>query len=163
MLNIQRITPDDFDLIGELKVSDEQLMFVSPIEQIIAQANASSHFHRITMDGLGVGFFIIDTDYASQYDFCQSSNASNNASKILGLRSFFIDSRFQGRGIGQQAVVLLKSYLQQVYTQWSAIVLTVNCKNRQAWRLYSGVGFIDDGEQYLGGRSGPQHIMRMTF
>ena len=54
----------------------------------------------------------------------------------------------------------LPGAMTAAYPHADGIGLTVNCKNLHAYKLYELGGFIDTGELYLGGRSGPQHIMR---
>jgi hypothetical protein len=39
------------------------------------------------------------------------------------------------------------------------LVLTVNCDNAGALTLYRRTHFVDSGELYHGGRSGPRHLL----
>jgi GNAT superfamily N-acetyltransferase len=77
----------------------------------------------------------------------------------LGLRAFFIDTHWQGRGYGALALAALIADLAERHRQARQLVLTVNCNNHIATQLYLRAGFIDSGELYHGGRSGPQHLL----
>jgi GNAT superfamily N-acetyltransferase len=77
----------------------------------------------------------------------------------LGLRAFFIDVHWQGRGVGTQALAALIVDLAERHPQARLLVLTVNCNNHAALQLYLRAGFTDSGELYHGGRSGPQHLL----
>lgn len=76
-----------------------------------------------------------------------------------GLRGFFIDARWQGRGLGSQALQALLAWLPVHDRATRLLVLTVNCGNEAALALYRRAGFQDSGELYHGGRAGPQHLL----
>ncbi len=99
-----------------------------------------------------VGYYRIEPDARSVagHDF---------AVPALGLRAFFIDACWQGRGLGTQALAALIADVTQRHPQARLLVLTVNCNNHTAIRLYLRAGFTDSGELYHGGRSGPQHLL----
>ncbi|MGU3192760.1 GNAT family N-acetyltransferase, partial [Vibrio cholerae] len=78
----------------------------------------------------------------------------------LGLRFFVIDKSQQGKGLGTKAVKALFDYLKKSYPSFKSVYLTVNCQNQAARTCYLKGGFEDNGERYLGGPAGPQHIMR---
>jgi GNAT superfamily N-acetyltransferase len=77
----------------------------------------------------------------------------------LGLRAFFIDARWQGRGLGALALVALIADVTERHRQAQLLALTVNCNNHSALQLYLRAGFTDSGELYHGGRCGPQHLL----
>lgn len=77
----------------------------------------------------------------------------------LGLRGFFIDATWQGRGLGQLALQAMFSDLARRHPAARQLALTVNGSNHAALRLYLRAGFSDSGELYHGGRSGPQHLL----
>ncbi|HUW54554.1 MAG TPA: GNAT family N-acetyltransferase [Rhodanobacter sp.] len=78
----------------------------------------------------------------------------------LGLRAFFIDAAWQGRGLGAQALAALIADLAGRHRQARLLVLAVASGNHPALRLYRRAGFVDDGALYHGGRSGPQQLLR---
>ncbi|GAM64435.1 histone acetyltransferase HPA2 [Vibrio ishigakensis] len=54
----------------------------------------------------------------------------------------------------------LPRFLQETYSDYHAVYLTVNCKNPAAFQCYLKAGFVDTEELYLGGDAGPQHVMK---
>ncbi|MBD1556479.1 GNAT family N-acetyltransferase [Vibrio sp. S9_S30] len=156
MINLQPMSSQHLKQVSELHVADEQLKFVGTMEEILVNVDDKIHPHvMVNESGHVVGFFLIDTTYSEQHGFA--------AHGALGLRAFFVDSRYQGKGYGKQAVKALHLYLQQDYATFESIYLTVNCKNSNAYRCYELNGFKDHGERYHGGAAGPQHIMEMSL
>lgn len=144
--------------LGELitfGVDESQIQFVGAIDDILTIINAQIRPHVITVADQVVGFFLIDTVYAKDNDFVTSHS--------LGLRKFFIDSTHQGNGYAKQTLNLLPAYLAATYPNHTDVYLTVNCKNNAAKNLYLKNGFQDTDELYLGGPSGPQHVMKMRY
>lgn len=99
-----------------------------------------------------VGYYRIEPNARSvaRYDF---------AVPALGLRAFFIDTDWQGRGFGTLALAALIIDLAERHPRACLLVLTVNRNNHATRRLYLRAGFHDGNELYHGGRSGPQHLL----
>lgn len=155
MITLRRLTPADWDTARTLSVAEEQREFVGTLDEILEAAEPSHHFHFIERDNSPVGFFNLDTGYGDSFDFAEPGE--------LGLRSFLIDSRFQGQGLGKTTAQALAPYLRRNYRQHPAVVLTVNLRNPGAYQLYRLAGFEDNGELYHGGAAGPQHILRLKL
>lgn len=77
----------------------------------------------------------------------------------LGLRGFFIDAGWQGRGLGRLALQAMFADLARRHPRARQLALMVDRSNHAALRLYLRAGFDDRGELYHGGRSGPQHLL----
>ena len=154
-MNIRRMTPHDDAHVRELSVTDAQLPFVGTIQSILDGLTEYQDCHVVDVDGVLVGFFIIDRAYSQQYMFCDPAD--------IGFRAFFVDKRFQGHGYGKQCVLALRDYLRTEYPNYPGVVLTVNCKNQKAHRIYLDGGFVDNGDLYYGGSAGPQHILRLAL
>ncbi len=156
MISLQPMSSQHLNQVSELHVAEEQLKFVGTMEEILVNVDNKVHPHvMVNESDKVVGFFLVDTTYGEQYDFAVCG--------ALGLRAFFVDTRYQGSGYGKQAVAALHSYLQKCYERFEFIYLTVNCKNPGAYRCYELNGFKDNGELYHGGPAGPQHIMKMSL
>lgn len=155
MIEIKRLTESDKHAVAQVQLAPEQIPFAGTAAEFLADESETLHRHIIKIADDVVGFFKIDTAYAEQFDFCPP--------KVLGLRAFVIGAAYQGKGLGTQAVQALQTYLAQHYTNYNAIYLTVNCRNLGAKKCYLKGGFVDTGEQYLGGAAGAQHIMYQTF
>ncbi|SEA85621.1 GNAT family N-acetyltransferase [Alkalimonas amylolytica] len=137
--------------LWQLKVAPDQQDFVLPISCIIAEQQPNEHFQLVHHQQQLAGFFLLDTGYSQQHAFAEPSD--------LGLRSFFIDQQAQGRGIASAVLRQLPAYCRQQFPGFKRLVLTVNCRNQSAARLYQKHGFADSGQLYLGGSAGPQHIL----
>jgi len=154
-IEIQGMTPAHLPQVAELSVATEQVKFVGTMAEILVNIDHAVHPHVILDGDTVVGFFLIDTQYGHKYDFAESA--------ALGLRAFFIDQRYQGKGYARRAVLDLKAFLASAYPGFHQIVLTVNCKNPAARHCYEQGGFADTHALYLGGAAGPQHIMSMAL
>ncbi|WP_431689382.1 GNAT family N-acetyltransferase [Hahella sp. NBU794] len=152
-LEIRRMRDEDRPAVLALQVHEEQVPYVGHTRDILQVASPNHHCHVLTLGEDVVGFFIIDVAYHQKFDFTLADE--------LGLRAFLIDAGRQGQGLGKNATRALKPYLDKAYSDRSSIALTVNCRNPAAYHCYIGGGFTDTGEQYLGGKAGPQYILRM--
>ena len=151
MIQIEKLDSSHLEALKQVHLADDQIKFAGTVDAFLLDASETMHLHVIKYHGEVVGYFKLDTAYSQQYSFCPSN--------ALGLRAFALGFNCQGKGIGTGAVKALFPYLKQYYSGFSAIYLTVNCKNPGAKRCYLKGGFDDNEEQYLGGPAGPQYIM----
>ncbi|REG84949.1 GNAT family N-acetyltransferase [Marinomonas pollencensis] len=155
MVTITKMESQHLDRVKKLSVAEAQEPFVGLICDILDRLNQQTQPYLVLADGKIVGFFLIDRDYKSSY---------HDASvQSLGLRKFFIDQAHQGQGYAKQALLQLADLLRAEYPDYKDIYLTVNCKNSGAKSLYLKVGFKDSGALYLGGPSGPQHVLKQEL
>ncbi len=155
-ITIEKYSSDRENEVSELAVKPEQQIFtVGNIKQVIESLNQDEHPHLIIADDKTVGFFLLDCSYSDTYKF--------NANKALGVRALLVDQRYQGQGFATKALKQLPGYVQQHYPQFEALQLTVNCRNKPAYKCYVQCGFNDSGELYLGGPAGPQHILQQKI
>ncbi len=77
----------------------------------------------------------------------------------LGLRAFFIDTRWQGQGVGTRALRALFTDVATRYPAARQVALSVDTDNHVALRLYLHAGFADSGELYHGSRSRMQQLL----
>ncbi|MCH8536130.1 MAG: GNAT family N-acetyltransferase [Alkalimonas sp.] len=137
--------------LWQLQVLPTQQPYVLPIEEQLAQQRSGEHFQLLYQQDELVGCFILDSQYSRYHEFA--------GPKDLGLRGFFIAAAAQGKGYGKAALQQLPGYVQQHFSQFQRLILTVNCRNMVAHQLYLATGFQDSGSLYYGGPSGPQHII----
>lgn len=146
--------PYDANRVAHIRVAPEQVKFSGQPADAFAKGEAGVDLHAIALeDGPLVGFFKIDTAYATRMGFAARGE--------LGLRGFLIDRDRQGQGLATTATWALPAYLAHRYPGAPALVLTVNCANPAAIASYLKGGFTDTGQLYAGGGAGPQHVMRM--
>ncbi|WP_115045203.1 GNAT family N-acetyltransferase [Xanthomonas arboricola] len=149
------LTKDLSGGVATLDVEDNQRDFIGAFESTLADVSERATGHVILNEGAPAGFFIIDFDYPTRYAFAAAGS--------VGLRSFFIASNYQGKGLARRALQNLSTYLQAQRVKASSVFLTVNCRNTAAASLYRKCGFVDNGELYLDGSRGPQHIMALPL
>jgi len=152
-----RVRPVDASLrpaLLELAVHEAQYDFVGHIAASLADAASceSSEAMAILRDGEPIGFYRLEHRAGSVADMVFQR-------ATVGLRSFFIDARWQGQGLGARALTAVMADLAQRHPQVRDVVLTVNVRNTPALALYRRAGFRETGGLYHGGRSGPQHVM----
>ena len=155
LIKIEKMTSQHLGELITLGLDESQVKFVGTIDDILTMINAQIRPYVITVENQVVGFFLIDTVYKKNNDFVTS--------KSLGLRKFFIDNKHQGNGYAKQTLNLLPDYLAVTYPNHTDVYLTVNVKNNVAKNLYLKNGFQDTEELYLGGPSGPQHVMKLAY
>jgi GNAT superfamily N-acetyltransferase len=157
-IRVVPVSPDWRDALLALRVTGPQRDFVSDIGPSLADAELcpGSTPMAILHGQTPVGYYRIEADARSiaDRDFAQPA---------LGLRSFFIDHRWQGRGLATWALRALIADLGQRHPEARLLVLLVNGRNLAALRLYLRARFVDTGELYHGGRSGPQHLLWRTL
>ena len=155
MISLRKFEEADRSAVLALSVATSQVPFVGEVAELIQEVEGMHRYVIENQDEGIVGFFRFDTNFAKCHEFASKTE--------LGLRSFFIDQRYQGRGFGQHACKAIREYATKHFAEFNTAVLTVNCKNPSAINAYIKAGFIDSGELYLGGTAGPQHIMRMAL
>lgn len=152
MITLRQMTAADREAVLLLDVTKEQSAFVDPISDTLAQSSSLRDNHVVVAEDLVVGFFQIDDTPESQ-----------RIAGSLELHEVRIAAAHQGKGFGKQLLASLPPYLRSTYPDWASVCLTVNCRNKRAYHLYLLGGFADTGETFHGGRSGPQHVLRMSL
>ena len=149
-----RVSRELRDEVLRLAPRPEQEPFSGRADQTLpaAEADAGRTPYAIVLDGQPVGFFVLDTT---------PSEADPSADLVL--RAFFVDARWQGRGVAGTAVRALAALVRREVPTARSVVLTVNERNPVARRVYLSGGFRDGGERYLGGAAGPQHVLRLDL
>lgn len=96
------------------------------------------------------GFFVLDFGN-DKLDLTDNKNA-------MLLRSFSINPKLQGKGIGKTAMIQVDEFVRENFKDCDEIVLAVNQNNIAAYQLYRNTGYHYEGKTRIG-RSGPQYIM----
>jgi len=138
----------------QLRVRPDQDDFVSPVAVTLADALVceGSEPMAILLGDRPIGFYRLE-------ESVRSIAGHDVDWPALGLRSFFIDQAWQGRGLGSAVMAAVIDDVETRHPGIEALVLTVNCRNAPALALYLRAGFADTGELHLGGRAGPQHLL----
>lgn len=77
----------------------------------------------------------------------------------VALRSFMIDARRQGEGLGRRALDAIQAYVEGRHPDRERILLKVNLRNEAAIHVYRSAGYLAHDELYHGGPIGPQYVM----
>src|SRR5690606_32777909 len=125
---------------------------VEAVEADRRVADENSEAMAILVGDTPVGFYRLD--FAPTIAARRSSGEASG-----GLRAFFLDVDWQGRGLGTRAVRACCEDVQARHPGRRLLALNVNCRNVVAINAYRKAGFVDTGELYLGGSAGPQHLM----
>ena len=131
MVELKKITKDNFDDIINLKVSEEQEHFVSSVAYSLAQAwvYKKAFPFAIYVDNIVVGFVML-----GYYE----------ARKQYTLWKFLIDQKYQNKGYGRVALKLAIKYLTETFGV-KEIFTGVSLGNEVAKHLYISVGFAATG------------------
>ncbi|KAA3519740.1 GNAT family N-acetyltransferase [Agrobacterium vitis] len=158
-LTLAPLARDDRAL--HLSLPLEQQIFAGPIENVIDDNDQTVDFHIGSVSDDPICFFKIDRDYharLSGFDLAEHGFQPGD----LGLRALIVGSQFQGKGYGTAAMAALPAYLARHYPARHCF-LTVNLRNPAAISLYTKSGWQDTGQTYLGGKAGPQILMRLEL
>ncbi len=123
-----------------LRVTEEQSEYIDSNEKSIAAAKEHADVARafvIYADGVPVGFtmFAFEPDYEDPDD-------------RYWLWRFMIDERYQGRGMGREALSLIIAYFKS--NGATNIRLSTKPGNTGAIRLYESFGFVPTGDEVNG-------------
>lgn len=137
VLTIEAVTRANWFPATQLSVTPEQAThFSAPIVYWLAESRFESHFRPMILSrgGTPVGFLVygIDPDDEEYW-----------------LITFMIDHRFQGQGLGRQALRTFLEHFDRAHPR-TAIRLGHHPGNTVAARLYSSFGFTTTGER-IGG------------
>jgi diamine N-acetyltransferase len=143
-LNLEAVTPDNYDAALELRVLPEQEKFVAPIMKSLADCTVYPEAElRVAREGEGEGL----VGYVMIFPFLREGENLVNVVRLM------IDERHQGHGLGR---VLLNTTLNRI-PEFSPAVervrISTHPENAAALSLYQSVGFvradIEDGEVAL--------------
>lgn len=155
MITIEPMSEQYTPAVLNLTLAEDQKAFVGETSDVLSNLQDGVYPFVVLAGATVVGFFMIDTQYDSRYDFADSAS--------IGLRNYFIGEVFQGKGYAKQTLQALPNVLREQFSSFSSVYLTVNCRNPIAKSCYLKGGFVDTETLYLGGSHGPQHIMRFDL
>ncbi|MGE7946029.1 N-acetyltransferase family protein [Lysinibacillus sp. NPDC093688] len=132
---IRDITALNKEEVLALRIADNQLDFIESTQQCIAEAKADKRF-------IPVGLYKEDNavGFAMYGVFPHKDN-----SRRVWLDRYFIDERYQHKGLGKYFLQQLIQYLVAKYSCQN-IYLSVYDNNIVAIQLYKKFGFVFNGE-----------------
>ncbi len=131
-VSLREITPENFKDCINLKVADDQTMFVAPnvisIAQCVIYPKAKPMAVYANDEMVGFARFGFDDDDGRYY-----------------LGRLMIDEKFQGKGFGKAATLAVIEELKK-NEDCKEIYLSFYPENTNAERLYKNIGFERTGE-----------------
>lgn len=132
MINLQPLTPENFQAVIDLSVAPDQREFVAANVLSIAQSKVWDAY---------VPLAICDGDEAVGFALYGRQSSTD----WLYIARFMIDHRHQGKGYGRRGLAAL---IERMRTEHAGeeIRLSIVPANVGAKRLYESAGFSDTGE-----------------
>ena len=138
----------------DLRVAPSQQRFVGRVVDLLADAQSrpSADPLAFVLGEQAIGLCCIERAprTIAPIDFDAST---------VGLRGFFIDARWQGRGLGRRVLAALLDNLAQRHPAARCVVLSVDEDNAVALALYRQAGFVDGAQRYHGASAGRQQCL----
>src|SRR3954469_17477622 len=140
----------------ELRPAPRQERFASRAAFTLPRAREDPARHEVVIleDGVPVGFFVLDEDYASR--------VLAESPRPVGLRGFFVDAAHQRLGIGARAPRGPPAHVRAPLPGATSVLLTVGPDNPAARRLYVAAGFVPTGKTWDHGPGGRQEALELT-
>ena len=134
MINLRKITEDNFVDAFNLKLGEEQDKYVSHPIRSLAQAyiyREQCQPFGIYMEDIMVGYVMVIYDYdIPEYNIWH----------------MMIDERYQGKGFGREALSKVLDYIKtKPFGNCVRVTLTCNKDNEKALNLYMGMRFTQTG------------------
>jgi diamine N-acetyltransferase len=140
-LIFEEVTRDNWQATLALGVFPDQQHFVADVAPIAAIALAKAY---VRPGGLVWVPYALSCD-AQMVGFAELAYRPDSADDYW-MFHFFIDQRFQRRGLGKQAVQQFLRLVRERHPRAQALQLTVHPDNAPAQRLYLRAGFAPTGE-----------------
>src|SRR5215469_4814850 len=123
-IRVLPVSPQLRPALLQLAVYPSQQDFVGRIADLLADAQACATCEPMVVlcNGAPIGFYRIETQPQ-----CIAGRAF--ARPTLGLRAFFIDQHWQGRGLGSRALAALLADLVERHPAARDLALTVHVRN----------------------------------
>ena len=146
MIELREITWDNFDECSCIKLSEEQKNYVASPDYSLAQAYVSSLCDEkplipfaIYSGDTVVGFAMMGYETSEENDF--------DDEPCYFVCRFMIDEKFQGRGLGKQAMIKVLEHIRTFpHGEAGLVYLSYDEDNKVARKLYKSLGFVETGE-----------------
>ncbi|MDQ0112556.1 GNAT family N-acetyltransferase [Paenibacillus harenae] len=138
-VTLKRITSENWREALELSVNVEQQEFVAAVTPPVAIALAKAY---IRPDGRIVEPYGVYHQHKMVGFF--NLHYTPNSKEDYWLFHFFIDKRFQRRGLGSASIDVLLKHIKNDHHSCHRIRLTVHPDNHAGKKFYTRLGFTDD-------------------
>ena len=130
MINLRKITEENFIDAFNLKLGEGQEKYVSSLAQAYVYRDQCQPFGIYNDDEM-VGYVMVIYDYdIPEYDIWH----------------MMIDEKHQGKGYGKAAIEQVLAYIKtKPFGDSNRVTLTCNMDNTKALALYQNIGFLETG------------------
>lgn len=134
-MKLEELNPENWYECCKLEVSEEQKNYIEPNAISIAQSKFEPTLkpYAIYFEGKIVGFLMY--------------NSVREELDGYWIYRIMVDKNFQGKGIGKVATKLMILEMAKLFNA-KRIVVGYNRENKAAHRLYSSLGFVDNGDRF---------------
>lgn len=144
MIELRKITGDNFDECVKLETYEEQKQYVASNIRSLAQAYVALMNkecipmpYAIYNNEIMVGFIMLSYNEAD----------ANNAENTYWVWRLMIDKRYQGKGYGKETMVKAIELIRNFpYGKVSSVFLSYEPDNLVAKELYASFGFVETGK-----------------
>ena len=159
MVKLVTINTDNCKDLLNVEPLPEQKQYSCSGKELILEINdKNTRIYGIYVHNIIVGCFYLDLN---DITFKEYSNK-----QYCTLKALTIDAKKQKQGFAKLGLQQLLSEFSTLHPEYKEIllsVISVNCKNQPAIKLYENVGFTGADKLYLGGKAGPQHVYTFSF
>jgi diamine N-acetyltransferase len=138
-VSLKLITSENWREALELSVDAEQQKFVAAVSPPVAIALAKAYIRPSGMIVEPYGIY----DQHNMVGFL-NLHYSPDSKDDFWIFHFFIDQRFQRRGLGSEGIRELMKRIKDTYPSCQRICLTVHPDNEAALKFYTNLGFTND-------------------
>lgn len=151
MVELRKVTFGNYDKVLQLKPEEHQKEYVEDISTTMALAYAGinekwpGELCVIYYENEPVGVILVGRSEIGE----QEPKALRKYKFVYRFMGFFIDHKYQHKGIGKKAFKLALDKVK-AYTDGKSLPMAVevNMKNTNAIKLYESFGFYDSGIRY---------------
>jgi diamine N-acetyltransferase len=140
MIELRKITDDNFDECIKLEPKEEQKDYIASNISSIAEA-----YVALTNNELPMPYAVYDNDI--MVGFIMLSYDVNDDENTYWVCRLMIDKRYQGKGYGKETMIkaleLIKTF---PYGKASVVSLSYEPENLVARKLYASLGFVETGK-----------------
>ncbi|MFY4775770.1 GNAT family N-acetyltransferase [Metabacillus sp. RGM 3146] len=134
---------------------EQQIYTAAPLDAVEKCSTESDRYPVVILhNGTLAGFFVLH-GWEGVKEF------STNEKAIL-LRSYSVNEAFQGKGIANQSMQLLPSFITKHFPEVNEVILAVNHNNHKAQYVYQKGGFEDKKFRAMG-KKGEMFIYHMKI
>lgn len=143
MVELRKITDDNFDECIKIEPKEEQKSYVASNIRSLAEAYVA----LTNNECIPMPYAIYDNDIMVGFIMLSYSEADeNNDENIYWVCRLMIDKRYQGKGYGKEAVSKALELIRTFpYGKAAVVSLSYEPENVAAKTLYASFGFVETG------------------